>query len=197
VLTELGEYDAAFAGESLYGRLSVLMGNHAGLAEAPLVLASVELARGRLGEADKLIASARKVAESNGWDMLVAWSRALSGRLRLQRYKQATDALELSRAKADFLAAIETYEERSLAWTEELDPAEVYAHYALTLKWTGQVKQARDTLTRAAARFPKDNAISHEQLKLAQRALDGDTTQEWFESRGFVRRVALWRALNG
>lgn len=195
VLTELGEYDAAFAGESLYGRLSVLMGNHAGLAEAPLVLASVELARGRLAEADKLIAAARKVAEANRWEMLVAWSRALSGRLRLQRYKQAADALELSRAKADFLAALETYEERSLAWTEELDPAEVYAHYALALKWAGHVGQARDTLTRAAARFPKDNAVSHAQLALARQTLEGAASLEWFETRGFQRRVASWRAL--
>lgn len=195
VLTELGDYDAAFAGESLYGRLSVLMGNHAGLAEAPLVLASIELARGRFVEADKLIATARKVAEANGWEMLLAWSRALAGRLRLLRYKKATDALELSRAKTDFLAALETYEERSLAWTEELDPAEVYAHYALTLKWGGQLKQARDTLTKAAARFPKDNAISHAQLALALGSLEGPSKLEWFESRGFVRRVDLWRAL--
>jgi hypothetical protein len=198
VLSELGEYDVAFAAETTYARLSVLMGNHAGKAEAPLVLAGVELARGRLAEAEALIAQARKVAESNGWDMLIAQSRALLGRLRLVRYRSGGDALEVSKAKNDLLAAIEVLEERSLAWTEDLDPAEVFALQALALKWSGQLAQGRELIARTVARLPAENVVSREQLAVVAAVLDGkpiDTAVAWLDAHGFARRAALWRKL--
>ncbi|PZR05989.1 MAG: hypothetical protein DI536_31510 [Archangium gephyra] len=193
VLTEQGELDTAFANETTYGRLSVLIGNHAGQAEAPLVLAAVELARGQLAEAEVLINSARKVSESNGWDMLLAQSRALAGRLRLLRFKKTHDLLDVAKAKNDFLAAIETFEERTLVWTEELDPAEVFSHYAVALTWTGQAKQARELLEKVRQRFPEENVVSRQQLALA---LHEPQAHAWFEARGFKRRLALWAALN-
>lgn len=200
VLAELGEHDLAFAAETTYARLSVLMGNHAGKAEAPLVLAGVELARGRLAEAEALISQARKVAESNGWDMLIAQARALLGRLRLVRYRSGGDALEVARAKNDLLAAIEVFEERSLAWTEDIDPGEVFALQALALKWSGQTAQGRDLLARAQARFPPDNVVSRTQLDVAAAALGAQPLEQalrWFDERGFARRAALWRELAG
>ncbi|MGV3620516.1 MAG: tetratricopeptide repeat protein [Archangium sp.] len=192
VLSEAGEFDAAFTNETTYGRLSLLIGNHAGLAEAPLVLATVELARGRYAEAEALLGTARKVAESNGWDMLLAHSRALSGRLRLLRFKKNNDVLEVTRAKNDFLAAIETFEERSLVWSEELDPAEVFSHYALALTWTGQRKQARELLEKTREKFPTESVLSRMQLGLA---LGEASAREWFEARGFKRRSASWALL--
>lgn len=194
VLTELGELDLAFAFETTYARLSILIGNHAGQAEAPLVLACVELARGRLAEAETLIATARRAAEANGWDMLVARSRALSGRLRLLRYRRSGDALEVTKARNDFLAAIEAFEESNLAWSEELDPGEVFAQYALSLKWTGQLKAAQDVVARALEKLPKENVVSRQQLALVQ---SPEAALAWFEARGFQRRIATWRALNG
>jgi len=198
VLTELGELDAAFAGETTYARLSVLVGNHAGKAEAPLVLAAVELARGRLAEADALIVVARKAAEQNGWDMLITWSRALTGRLRLLRYKTGGDVLEVTKAKNDLMAAIEVLEERSVGWTEELDPGEVVANLALALKWSGQVQQGKDAIARTLARLPAENVVSRKQLEVASAVLAGqpiDAALQWFEERGFKRRVAVWRKL--
>jgi tetratricopeptide (TPR) repeat protein len=200
VLAEQGEHDLAFAAETTYARLSVLMGNHAGKAEAPLVLAGVELARGRLAEAELLISQARKVAESNGWDMLIAQARALLGRLRLVRYRSGGDALEVARAKNDLLAAIEVFEERNLAWTEDIDPGEVFALQALALKWSGQTAQGRDLLARAHARFPPDNVVSRTQLDVAAAALGAQPLEQalrWFDERGFARRAALWRKLAG
>ncbi len=196
VLTELGELDAAFVGETTYAKLSVLMGNHAGKAEAPLVLASVELARGRLVEAEVLIAQARKVADANGWDMLMAQCRALTGRLRLLRYKAGGDVLDLTKAKNDLLAAIEVFEERSLAWTEELDPGEVIAQYALALKWSGQAAQGKVVITQAVARFPVENVVSRHQLEVALALVSGQSLEpalQWFDERGFTRRASLWR----
>ena len=197
VLLELGELDLAFANETTYGRLSVLIGNHAGKAEAPLVLASVELSRGRLAQAEALITQARRVAESNGWDMLTAWSRALTGQLRLRRYKQTGDFLEVTRAKNDLLAAIETFEERNFAWTEELDPAEVVAHFALASKWTNQHAAGRDVIERAGRRLPRDNVVSFQQLEVARALLAGDVKQSlgWFDAAGFKRRADFWRAM--
>ncbi len=197
VLCELGELDAAFAGETTYARLSLMMGNHAGKAEAPLVLAGVELARGRLPEAEALIAQGRKVAEANGWDMLVAQARALTGRLRLLRYKAGGDVLEVTRAKNDLLAAIEVLEERNLAWNEDLDPGEVYAQLALAMKWTGQAPQGQALLARALSKLPVENVVSRQQLEVASAVLAGlskEPALAWFEARGFARRVALWRA---
>jgi tetratricopeptide (TPR) repeat protein len=196
VLTELEELDLAFTFETTYARLSVLVGNHAGKAEAPLVLAAVELARGKLKEADALITQARKVAEANGWDMLVAWSRALTGRLRLLRYRATADTLEVSKAKNDLLAAIEVYEEHSLAWTEELDPAEVFADYAVALKWSGQAAQGREVIEKALEKFPAENLVSGQQLQLARAVLSGQAVESalaWFDEHDFKRRASLWR----
>jgi tetratricopeptide (TPR) repeat protein len=196
VLVELNELELAFGFETTYGRLSVLIGNHAGKAEAPLVLASVELARGRLKEADALIQQARKVSEANGWEMLVATSRALIGRLRLLRYKSDGDVLEVTKAKNDLLAAIEVFEERNLAWSEELDPGEVFAQYAVALKWSGQAAAAQKMLTDAVARVPAENAVSRHEFEVAQAFASGqslDGPLKWFEDNGFHRRAALWR----
>lgn len=196
VLIELGELDTAFANESTYGRLSVLVGNHAGKAEAPLVLAAVELARGRLVEAEALVQQARKAAEQNGWDMLVTWSRALLGRLRLARYRAGGDALEVTRAKNDLMAAIEVFEERNVGWTEEVDPGEVVAHLALACRWSGQPQPGREAIARTLARLPKENVVSRKQLEVVSALLEGqpvDGPLAWFEAHGFQRRVALWR----
>ncbi|MFZ5441353.1 MAG: tetratricopeptide repeat protein [Myxococcota bacterium] len=200
VLSELGELDAAFSAETTYARLSVLMGNHAGRAEAPLVLGGLELARGRLVEAEALLSQARKAAEANGWDMLIAQGRALFGRLRLLRYRAGGDVLEVARAKNDLLAAIEVFEERSLAWTEDIDPSEVFALQALALKWSGQTAQGRDLLARTRPRVPADNVVSHAQLAVAAAALGAEPLEQalrWFDERGFSRRAALWRRLAG
>lgn len=199
VLNELGEHDAAFAGETAYARLSVLVGNHAAKAEAPLVLAAVELARGRLAEADARLVVARRAAEQNSWDMLVTWGRALTGLMRLLRVKAGGDVLEATKAKNDLMAAIEVFEERHVGWTEELDPGEVVALYALALKWTGQVPAAKDAIARTLARLPEENVVSRRQLDLASAAVAGEPLEaslKWFEDRGFQRRVALWRRLN-
>ncbi len=198
VLTELGELDAAFAGETTYARLSTLMGNHAGKAEAPLVLATVELARGRLPEAEQLIAQGRKVAEANGWDMLVAQARAHAGRLRLLRYKRGGDVLEVTRARNDLMAAIEVLEERTVVWSEELDPGEAYALLAMALKWSGQSAQGLALVDRVIDRLPTENVVSRQQLEVARALLRGAGTPEalgWFRERGFARRVTLWETL--
>jgi tetratricopeptide (TPR) repeat protein len=196
VLTELGQPAAAFTAETHFARLSVLVGNHAGKAEAPLVLAAVELARGRLAEADALIATARKAAEQNGWDMLSTWARALTGRLRLLRYKGGGDPLEVTKARNDLMAALELLDERSVGWTEELDPGEVVANLCLALKWSGQAAQAREVIARTRARLPVENVVSRQELELASALAAGEPLEaglQWFEARGFVRRVALWR----
>ncbi len=198
VLTELGELDAAHAIETQYAKLSVLIGNHAAKVEAPLVLANVELSRGDLTSADALLTTARKLSETNGWAMMVATVRSLSGRLRLLRYRANGDTLELTKAKNDFLASLEVLEEHSTAWTEELDPGEVYALYAATLKLNGQTDAAKAALARGQARMPSENIVSQKQMAVARAYVDGVSIEpalEWFAERSFERRVGLWRLL--
>jgi tetratricopeptide (TPR) repeat protein len=198
VLTELGEFDAAAASEATYARLSTHMGNHVGAVEAPMVLATIELARGHFAQAEQLLVQARRVCEANGWDMLIAQSRALLGRCRLLRSRVAGDALETAQARNDLAACIDALEERSLAWTEELDPGEVFGLYAIALKWSGQPTQGAEALARARARLPDENVVSGHQLSVAEAVLQGQPVEPslaWFDQHGFARRAALWRDL--
>jgi tetratricopeptide (TPR) repeat protein len=198
VLTELGELDAAWAGELLYARLSLLIGNHAAKAEAPGVLGAIELARGRFAEAEAQLTTVRKVAEANGWDMLKAISRALSGRLRLQRSRGGADSLEVTRGRNDLFAALEVLEEQRVCWSEEIDPAEVYGLAAVSMRWAGQESNARALLDNAQARLPADNVVSLQQLRVARAWLDRESVDgalAWFVEHGFARRAALWRSL--
>lgn len=198
VLTELGELDAAFGAEAQYARLSVGIGNHAAKAEAPAVQAAVMLAKPDLAQAEALVQSARREAEVNGWSMLVAWTRILSGRLRFQRALSGGDLIELPRAKNEFLAAIEVLEETSTAWTEEIDPGEVYALHAALLARTGQAAQARELLSRAERLIPKQNVVSQRALALGRAVVERKGFAEalaWFAERGYARRVATWQQL--
>ena len=73
------------------------------------------------------------------------------------------------------------------------------AHLALALKWSGQVPAAKDVIARTLARLPKENVVSRQQLEVASAVVAGESTDaslQWFEERGFQRRVALWRRLS-
>ncbi len=198
VQLELGDWDGAEASEERYAVLSVAVGNHAATAEAPLVLAGVALARGELLKADGFVAQARKASEGNGWTMLLAWSRALAGRLRLQRYLAGRDSLELSKARNDFMAALDLFEENSTAWTEEVDPAEVYALHAAALRLAGQPDAAVKALARGANKVPAQNLVSQRALAVGNAFVSGqgiEAALEWFLSRGYQRLPGLWRQL--
>lgn len=200
VLTELGAYDEAYAAETRYAKLSVVIGNHAGTAEAPAVLAGVALGRRDAKAAEPLIAQALKAAEANGWAMLLAWGRVLSGRLKVLHFLERRDALDLTRAKNDLLAALDALEEHSAAWSEELDPGEVYALYAAIRKLSGQVPGAKDVLERGRRLVPKENVVSHRALDVGQAFVEGQGLAEalgWFDARGYARLVGWWRALAG
>lgn len=128
----------------------------------------------------------------------MTFGRALTGRLRLLRVKAGGDALEVTKAKNDLMAAIEVLEERSVGWTEELDPGEVVGLYAMALKWSGQQALAQEVIARTVARLPAENVVSRKQLEVTSAAVAGQSLDEplqWFEERGFARRVALWRKL--
>ncbi len=200
VMLELGELDAAQALEERYAVLSVAIGNHAATAEAPAVLAGVALAKGDLPKADAWVGLARKAAQGNGWTMLLAWSRALAGRLRVQKYLDSRDSLELAKAKNDFLAALDLFEEHSTAWTEEVDPGEVYALYAAALKLLGQPAAAKEAIERGAKHMLPQNVVSLRALAAGRAYVEGqglDAALEWFSSNGYARLHALWRRIGG
>ncbi|MEW5740534.1 MAG: tetratricopeptide repeat protein [Myxococcota bacterium] len=200
VLTELGAYDEAHAAETRKAKQSVAIGNQAGAAEAPAVLAGVALGRRDLGAAEAAITQAYKAAETNGWAVLLAWARVLSARLRVLKYLQRRDSLELTRARNDFLAALETLEEQSTAWSEELDPGEVYALYAAVQRLSGQEAAAKETLARAERLLPKENEVSRRALAVGRAYVEGAELSEalsWFAVRGYVRLVDGWRTLAG
>ncbi len=200
LLCEQLELDEAERLERRYGELSIAIGNLAGKVEAPLVLAAIELARGALPQANQLLGLARRDAESSGWVMLLAQARALSGRLQLQEYVMHRDTLALPRARADLLAALDTLEEHSTAWTEELDPGETYALLAFAEAREGRADRARDTLAKGRKRVPPQCVVSHRALELGTAAAAGQPITDalkWFDAHGFKRLVALWKLLAG
>ena len=200
VLAEQLELDEAEKLERRYQVLSLAIANQAAQAEAPLVLASIALARNELSAAESLIAQARKAAEAGSWVMLVAQARALSGRLHLLRFVAERETLELPKARNHLLATVDMLEERSVAWSEELDPGETFSLLALALVRSGQSDKARETLTRAAKAIPVQNVVSHRALALGLSAVEKVAITgplAWFDERGYRRVVSLWRTLAG
>lgn len=194
------ELDEAWRLEQHYQALSLQIGNTAGQAEAPLLLAAVELARGSLLAAEPLITHARRAAEQGGWVMLIAQARALQGRLHLQRYIAEREPLELGKARTHLMAAADTLEEHSVAWSEELDPGETYALLGYALHRSGQLDKAREVIQRGEGRVPKQNTASTRALGLGRAAVEGQSMTAgltWFDERGYKRIVALWRGLAG
>jgi tetratricopeptide (TPR) repeat protein len=192
------ELDRASALVDSYAALSPTLGNHAALAEAPLVRAAVELARLAPEAAKKHLDLARKHAEDNGWKMLEAWSRSLAGRLQLITHALTKDRLALPRAKNELLAALALLEEHAGAWTEEVDPGETYALLAAAQLLSGQLEAAHETLQRGQRAVPPQNVVSHRAL-LVGRAFVGQTPLDgalrWFEENANQRLPKLWRAL--
>lgn len=198
VLLELGELDATDAAEHHYARLSVPIGNHAATSEAPLVLARVALARGDFAACDALLASARRAAESNAWPMLVLQARAIAGRRALLEFVKTRDRLALTRARNELLASLDGLEEHHTAWSEELDPAEVYAQYAAALRLSGQLGHGREVLIEAKRRIPAANVVSHATLAVGEAFVEGrplDESLAWFDQRGYARLARFWRSL--
>jgi tetratricopeptide (TPR) repeat protein len=197
VLSEHGELDAAHEAETEYARLSEKIGNHAGQAEAPLVLASVAIAKEKWDLAKQLITQARTASDLNGWSMLTAWSRALNGRSLLAQALTRKDPLELAKARNELAAALEALEDTNTAWTEELDPGEVYALSAVAQLKSGHGDQARQVLERGAAKVVTQNVVATRTLGLGQAAATGKILEAlaWFEEREYVRLVTLWKKI--
>lgn len=200
VACERLELDEAQKLELHYQALSVQIGNTAGQAEAPLVLAAVELARGDPSAAEPLISHARRAAEQGGWVMLIAQARALQGRLHLQRFIAERESLELGKARTHLMAAVDSLEEHSVAWSEELDPGETYALLAYALHRSSQPEKAREVVARGEQRVPKHNGVSVRTLGLGRSVALGERITaglSWFDERGYRRIVELWRSLAG
>ena len=197
VLCELGELEVAHEAESDYSRLSEKIGNHAGQAEAPLVLAAVAIARERYDQAKQLIHQARSASDSNGWQMLTAWARALQGRSLIAQALTRKDPLELAKARNELAAALEALEDTNTAWTEELDPGEVYSLAAVAQLQSGHADAAQQILERGAKKVVDQNVVAKRTLGLGSAALAGKLPEaiKWFEERGYVRLVTLWKKI--
>ncbi|MGV3622883.1 MAG: tetratricopeptide repeat protein, partial [Archangium sp.] len=195
VLAYMGEYGASLACQDKYLQLSEQIGNRPARAYGPAAMALVYVQQLDVHRAEPAVLRARKAAEENGWPGLIAWTRHLSGLLKLQRHLERRDSLQLSLARADFLACLDLLEDRKAGWSEELDPAETAAFLALTWLCGGNEAQARSTLPRVEgyASGSPHSAQVLEALKalLARRA--PVEAVDWFEQHGFFRSTELWR----
>lgn len=191
----LGEYGAAVACQERYLALSERIGNFAARAYAPAAIAQVLVQTQDVGRAESELATARRAAEENGWPGLVAWTRHLSGLLKLGRHCEKKDTLQLSLARADFMACLDLLEDKKATWSEELDPAEVASCLVLSWLFAGNEAQARAALPRAE-RLAGESLLSAKFVEAVRDVVDAkdpDAALAWLEEQGHARELQLWR----
>lgn len=195
VLAYMGEYGASLACQEKFVQLSEQIGSHPARAYGPAAMAMVHVQQLDVHRAEPALARARKAAEENGWPRLVAWTRHLSGLLKLLRHLERKDGLQLSLARADFLACLDLLEDRKAGWSEELDPAETAAFLSLTWLCGGNQQQARSSLSRAES-YVSGSPHSARVVDALKALLDKRAPTEamhWFDTHGYFRSTELWR----
>ena len=192
-----GEFGASVACQERYLALSDQIGNFVARAYGPAALALVYVQQLDTQKAEANLARARRAAEENGWPGLVAWTRHLSGLLKLLKHLEKKDTLLLSLARSDFLACLDLLEDRKGTWSEELDPAEAAAFLALTWLCAGNVAQANAALPRAE-KFEGGSAPSKWIVAALRDVLAGRPPAQsvaWFEANGQGRLLELWQRI--
>lgn len=194
-LCQLGEYGASLACQDRYLALSERIGNLAARAYAPAAMAQVLVQQHEVALAEEKVAVARRAAEENGWPGLVAWTRHLAGLLKLGRHCEKRDTLQLSLARADFMACLDLLEDRKAGWSEELAPAEVAGCLVLSWLMAGNEASALAALPRAE-RFAEESPVSSRFLAAVRDVLaarEPTLALQWFEEGGHARERELWR----
>jgi tetratricopeptide (TPR) repeat protein len=190
----LGEYGASAVCQERYLVISESIGNQLARGYAPAALAMVQVQQGDLARAEANLNRARKAAEDTGWPAILAWTRHVSGLLRLARWHEKHDSLTLSLARTDLLACLDLLADRKSGWSEELDPAETAAALAVCWLINGNDAQAARALAEAT-RFERDSTVSARHVE-ALRAVCGQqrpvATLAWFEEQGHLRSLELW-----
>ncbi len=192
-----GEFGASVACQERYVLLSEQIGNFVARAYGPAALALVYVQQLDVQKAELNLARARRSAEENGWPGLIAWTRHLSGVLKLLKHLEKRDTLLLSLARSDFLASLDLLEDRKGTWSEELDPAEAAAFLALTWLCAGNVAQANAALPRAE-KFEHGSAASKYVVAALRDVLAGRppaASVAWFEANGHGRSMELWQRI--
>ena len=196
-LAYAGESGASIACQERYLALSEQIGNFVARAYGPAALAMVYVQQLDVQKAEAHLARARRSAEENGWPGLVAWTRHLSGVLKLLKHLEKRDTLLLSLARSDFLACLDLLEDRKGTWSEELDPAEAAAFLSLTWLCAGNVAQATAALPRAE-KFEDGSVASKYVVDALRDVLAGRppaASVAWFEAQGQLRSVELWQRI--
>lgn len=196
-LAYAGEFGASVACQERYLGLSEQIGNFVARAYGPAALALVYVQQLDVQKAELNLARARRSAEENGWPGLIAWTRHLSGVLKLLKHLEKRDTLLLSLARSDFLACLDLLEDRKGTWSEELDPAEAAAFLCLTWLCAGNVAQARTALPRAE-KYEEGSAASKHVVAALRDVLAGRPpagSVAWFEANGQGRSLDLWQRI--
>jgi tetratricopeptide (TPR) repeat protein len=189
-----GEYAASVTCQERYLELSEAIGNQAARGYAPAALAMVQVQLLDFARAEANLTRARKAAEDAGWPAILAWTRHLSGLVRLGRWCQKRDSLTLSLARTDFLACLDLLADRKSGWSEELDPAETAAALGVCALLGNNAAQATRAVAEGA-RFEADSAVSARHLEALREVCERRrpvAALTWFEERGQVRALEQW-----
>lgn len=197
VLAAAGEFSDAVSAQEQYLAISEQIGNVAARAYAPAAMAQALVVQLETAKAEPLIARARRAAEDNQWIPLIAWSRHLTGLLKLLAWTERKDNLMLTQARLEFLACLDLHEERAGGWSEEVDPAEVGACLAVSWLAAGQRGNA-EAAAKRAAKYEKESACSELNVRAVKAVLAGASLDEplaWLEERGQLRLAQMWRRI--
>jgi tetratricopeptide (TPR) repeat protein len=193
-LAYAGEFGASVACQERYLALSEQIGNFVARAYGPAALAMVYVQQLDVQKAESNLGKARRAAEENSWPGLIAWTRHLSGVLKLLKHLEKRDTLLLSLARSDFLACLDLLEDRKGGWSEEFDPAEAAAFIGLTWLCAGNTAQARAALPRAE-KFEGGSAASKYVVDALRDLVAGRppaASVAWFEANDQGRAMELW-----
>jgi tetratricopeptide (TPR) repeat protein len=193
VLCHLGESAAAIPLHERCRALCEETGNLLGRAYSPSALA-LALLETQPAKAEALLLSSRSVAEENRWPILVAWSRSLSGQLKLRRHADSGDPLLLTQARYDLQICLDRLSDAKVRWSEECDPAEVSVLLALTYVLNGQLDQGGKVLADAQT-FAQESAVSRAWIDALTSVARGRWPTEaltWFESKKHRRALRFW-----
>lgn len=199
VLAAAGEFSEAVASQEQYLAISEQIGNVAARAYAPAAMAQALVVQLETAKAEPLIARARRAAEDNQWIPLIAWTRHLTGLMKLLAWTQRKDNLMLTQARLEFLACLDLLEERGGGWSEEVDPTEVGACLAISWLAAGQRGNA-EAAAKRVAKYEKESACSEVNVRALKAVLAGEPLDEplhWLEERGQLRLAQVWRRLSG
>ncbi len=182
-----GRWEIAIQHEEQYLAISRVTGNRLAEAYAPLTLGAIAVEQGEFERADALLHQGLKIAEENGWPLLIELGQLSLVNLRFYRWFEQRDPAALQEVARQMKA----FEQAP----HSDQNGEFFATLSLAIYLAGDPKGARAVLRRARQKADASWVTDRVWLDYAEAVINrrsGEKALEWFRQRGFVRAVAFF-----